>query len=1021
MRKLGIALLVIIVLVVAAVLAIPYLVDVNRYHNRIQTELQQRLGRPVSLGEMHLRVIPLSIRVENPIIGEDPRFGGSKPFAQAEELRVSAELFPLLRGEVQVNSLELMRPRIELIKNREGVWNFSTLGQQPQQPAAEPAKPSAGKPTAPQQPQPAPQEQAKQPLTLKDLKISDGQVAMTDFQKNQPRSVYDHIDLRLIDFAPDKPFMVEAAAHLPGQGTQQIKLTGKGGPINRGSPINTPFKGTLELKEVSLSAVQKFANSQALSGMDAVASGKADLDSNGSKLQSSGSLKLDKPRVRNIDIGYPIAADYSLSDDLNQDLLRIDKGNLKLGSTPVSITGTVNLQPTPALLDVRLNTSDVSIDEVARLASAFGVAFNPNMKISGRINADLRAKGSAKEPVLNGKLSAANLSMSGKDLPQPVQVQNIDLVMTPQEIRSNQFSAKSGSTTLMAQFTLGQYANADARKIDANIKTANARLGELINIAKAYGVSGTEGVSGDGSLSLDVRASGPLKNTSAMTFAGSGALQNAQLKSPNIAEPIKVGNANIRFSQNSVVLENLAASIGQSNLKGNLTMKNFAAPQVQFALGADKIIVAEWQKIFQTGPAQPGKVSDFWQFVSSANAAVPSDSFVNRITGSGSLNAGNITYDQVVMSNVKANVNLDRGMIKLNPVTSQIFGGTQTGNIAIDTRTTPVTYAMQSKLEKVDANQMLSSISKLKNTLYGVLNANAQTNFASGGEEIVRTLNGRTSLNLTNGKLANVDLLYQLANVGKFLNTGKTISQKNFTSLVKLTGDFDVKNGVAQTNNLQAVTDAGTMAAQGLVNLADQTLNMKVMAVLPKDLSAQVGGSGIGGMMSTALANKNGELVMPVLVTGNFQSPHIAPDLETIARMKMENLLPTGANPGKLSSGILGSILGGKSQNQSLPQNDQNGVQGVLDQLRGKQPQQQPPAGNQPPAQPNGTQPQQQQSQTGQQPQQQKKQGWADVLQGVLDKNKKQQQQQQPPPDQQQQQQPQQQQQQQPPQQEQPK
>ncbi len=1017
MRKLGITLLVIVALIVVAALAIPYLVDVNRYRGRIQSELQQRLGRPVSLGEMHLRVIPLAIRVENLLIGEDPRFGSGKPFAQAEELSVSAELIPLLRREVQVNSLELKRPRIELIRNREGVWNFSTLGQTPQAAAPAPEKPPAGKPTTPQTP--APEQPATKPLTLADLKIVDGQVAVTDFQKSQPRTVYDHIDLRLIDFAPDKPFLVEAAAHLPGQGSQQIKLNGKGGPINRGSPINTPFKGTLELKEVSLSGFQKFANSQALAGMDAVASGKADVDSNGTQLKSSGTVKLEKPRVRNVDIGYPIAADYSLSDDLNQDLLRIDKGSLKLGSTPVSIAGTVNLQPTPAQLDVRVNTPDVSIEEVARLASAFGVAFNPNMKISGQINADLHAKGSAKEPLLNGKLRATNLSMSGKDLPQPVQVQNIDLVMTPQEIRSNQFAAKSGGTTLNAQFTLAQYATPN-RRIDANLRTANARLGELLNMAKAYGVSGTEGVTGDGSLSLDVRASGPLKNTSAMTFSGTGALQNAQLKSPNIAEPVKVANANIRFSQNSAVLENLAASIGQSNLKGNLTLKNFAVPQVQFALGADKIVVAEWQKIFQTGPAQRVASNNFWKLVPSASAAVPSDSFVNRITGTGSLNAGSITYDQVVMNNVKANVNLDRGMIKLNPVTSQIFGGTQAGNMAIDTRTTPVTYALSSKLEKVDANQLLSSISKLKDTLYGTLNANAQTNFASAsGQEIVRTLNGRTSLNLGNGKLANVDLLYQLANVGKFLNTGKTISQKNYTSLVKLTGDFDVKSGVAETNNLQAVTDAGTLAAQGLVNLVDQTLNMKVTAVLPKDLSARVGGSGIGGFMSTALANKNGELVMPVLVTGSLQNPKIAPDLETIARMKMENLLPTGANPGKLSSGILGSILGGKSQqNQALPQDDRNGVQGVLDTLTGK-PKKQQPAGTQPSA-PNSSQPQQQAAPAGQPQQPPKKKSWTDTLQDVLGTKKQQQQQQQqqqqpPPPEQQQQQQQQQ------PQQEQPK
>src|SRR5688572_15115633 len=149
MRKLGIVVLVIVALIIVAALAVPYLVDVNRYRGRIQAELQQRLNRPVSLGEMNLSLFPLAIKVKNPVIGDDPSFGGGKPFAQADELSVSVQLIPLLRREVEVNSLELRRPRIELIRNRQGVWNFSSLGQ-PQPAAAatsEPAKPPAGKPS----------------------------------------------------------------------------------------------------------------------------------------------------------------------------------------------------------------------------------------------------------------------------------------------------------------------------------------------------------------------------------------------------------------------------------------------------------------------------------------------------------------------------------------------------------------------------------------------------------------------------------------------------------------------------------------------------------------------------------------------------------------------------------------------------------------------------------------------------------------------------------------------------------
>jgi len=92
----------------------------------------------------------------------------------------------------------------------------------------------------------------------------------------------------------------------------------------------------------------------------------------------------------------------------------------------------------------------------------------------------------------------------------------------------------------------------------------------------------------------------------------------------------------------------------------------------------------------------------------------------------------------------------------------------------------------------------------------------------------------------------------------------------------------------------------------------DQSLNLRVTAVLSKSFSADVGGTGIGGFMTTALANRNGELVVPLRVTGTFEKPRFAPDLEKIARMKLENLVPSLSSPGGLAD-ILGA-LGGKSQ-----------------------------------------------------------------------------------------------------------
>jgi hypothetical protein len=271
----------------------------------------------------------------------------------------------------------------------------------------------------------------------------------------------------------------------------------------------------------------------------------------------------------------------------------------------------------------------------------------------------------------------------------------------------------------------------------------------------------------------------------------------------------------------------------------------------------------------------------------------------------------------------------------------------------------------------VDGNKLLSSVSSVKDTLYGLLAANANARFSVGGtSNFAQSLNGQLSLDLSDGRLAKVDLLNQLASIGKFLGYSPA-SKQPFTDVTKLTGTLNVVNGLAQTNDLRAVIPGANLAAKGTANLATNALNMHVTAVLSKDFSQKVGGTSVGGFMQTALANNKGELVMPVLVTGTLDQPKFAPDLEEVARMKLLNLLPSFGNPGNLSSGILGAVMGGKKgQGQQ-----QGGIGGILGALGGQQSQQPAKGANQQtqPANPLG-----------------------DLLDSVMKKKKKQEQQ--PPP-----------------------
>jgi AsmA protein len=390
------------------------------------------------------------------------------------------------------------------------------------------------------------------------------------------------------------------------------------------------------------------------------------------------------------------------------------------------------------------------------------------------------------------------------------------------------------------------------------------------------------------------------------------------------------------LNQNSANLQNLAVSVGQTNTSGQLTIKNFAAPQVQFALNADKVDVVELQGLTAT-PAAPAKRADsggFWQVTPQAEAQTQANTnaepgIITKMTGNGTVAIGTITDKDLILSNVHSNVTLDHGVIRLNPLTADVYNGKENGTVTIDLRPAQPVYNVNLKTERVDANKLISSVSDLKQTLYGLLSSNVNASFSSSSADaIARSLNGTMAIDLSNGKLMNVDLLHELATVGKFLGSAVPSAPKGFTNLTSLTGNFDVKNGLAQTNNLKAVIDGGTLAATGLVNLADHSLNMKMTAVLNKALSQQVGGNQVGGFMNTALANNQGELVLPVLVTGTFQHPQVTPDVQQIAQMKLHNLLPTSSNPGQLTTGILGKVLGGNQGQNAGAGAGQGGAQG---------------------------------------------------------------------------------------------
>jgi len=687
MRKIAIVIGIVVVVIVLAVGIFVATFNPNDYRGTVQTKLEQQLDRKVALGNMELGLFPLRFRVYNLAIADDPKFS-TRAFVQTQELSVSVKLLPLLSKSVQIDSLALERPSVELIKNAQGVWNFASIGQQT------PAAPSSSS--------------SQQQFSLGELTINDGLVAITDLQDRKPRTVYDHINLKLTDFAPDSPFNLDASVHLPGAGSQEVSLKGKGGPLSHANPAATPFKGTLDLKGVEIAGLQKFLQSPALVNTDGVLSGHTDIASENGKLSAKGQMDLEKPRLHGIDVGYPINMDYDVSDDLPNDLLTINKGAIKLGPTPLSVSGTMNSKPTPAQLNVNLKANNVSIAEIARLAAAAGIAFAPGTTVNGQISADIKATGAADKPALNGTLAGQNIQVSGKEIAKPVAVKAVNIALSPTEIHSDNFNVTSGGTTAAVQFSVKDYTS-NSPQVDATLRAPQAALPDLLAMAKAYGVTSLDKISGAGNLAVDMHAAGPVQSMSS--------------------------------------------------------------------------------------------------------------------------------------------------------------------------------------------------------------------------DQLVKALNGTINVNFNNVRYAGVDISHQLLSM---IGSGQAGKDQGYTNIQKMTGTILVKNGIAQTNNLQATLDIGNVGAVGTANLATQILNMQLTAVLSKAFTQQLGGAAGGNYMSAALANSQGELVIPAIVGGTFQNPKVTPDVQKMAQMKLKGLMPTADNPLGGASSILGGVTGQKGQQPGQQQNQVNQIMGLF-------------------------------------------------------------------------------------------
>ena len=416
MRKLAIALAVIVALLVLAAGVILHSFDAERQRGMLSSRLAAALGRNVKLGHLGLSLFPPSLQVRDAEIAEALGFKDAA-FSTAKSFQMGVRLIPLLHGRIEVPSIVLEQPVIHLVKNAQGQWNFASLGAGPAAAQAGPPAPGAS-PGA-----------SVPPLEIEEIRLKDGTITVDDFQKNLPRVTLDHISVTVTKFAPDRAFDWAVTVHPPGPESGEVRANGRGGPLAKQNLAASPVEGHAVFRNIALEALAPFTGQPGLAG---VFSGEADFKSDGAKAEAKGTYKAEKLRLA-VNGGTALALlsgrfEVTMPEDASRLLIR--RFELACGKAAAQLSGHVALGSRPDT-ELRADLRDAPLADIAKLFPLFGVRLPAGSSLTaGTLTAAVRAFGPTAALKESGTVEMRNARLAGYNvagqLASAVRVMGVD-------------------------------------------------------------------------------------------------------------------------------------------------------------------------------------------------------------------------------------------------------------------------------------------------------------------------------------------------------------------------------------------------------------------------------------------------------------------------------------------------------------------------------------------------------------------------------------------------------------------
>ena len=387
---------IVVAVLIVLIVAIPFLINVNNYRPQIESSLSSALGRPVKVGNLSLSILSGSVQADQLSIADDPKFSNS-PFVQAKSLKVGVELMPLIFGkQLNITHLTIEHPEIALLRDRNGVWNFSSIGNQSGNQSASKSSSSPAN------------------VSVAKLDITDGTFTLGSTTGKRKPVVYDKVDVSVRNFSFTSSFPVVASAQLPGGGS--LKIDGNAGPINSTDTSLTPVQAKVTMSKLDLAQ-------SALVDPELGVAGSADFDgtlgSDGRIAKAAGTLKATSLKLvpKGSPAGVPVKVVFTLEHDLKAETGKISQADVSIGKALAKITGTYDMQGETTSIRTKLDGQGMPVDDLEAMLPALGVVLPTGSKLKGgTLSLSIDSNGPLDKLVSTGWVKMNNAALAGFNL-----------------------------------------------------------------------------------------------------------------------------------------------------------------------------------------------------------------------------------------------------------------------------------------------------------------------------------------------------------------------------------------------------------------------------------------------------------------------------------------------------------------------------------------------------------------------------------------------------------------------------